>query len=230
MAVICIAGTQAGVGKTAVAEMLLAHLPGWSAARVRVADEMTEADAALLGDAPHRLLSAEAAGADGDARRLHAAGARQAQVLLAQPRGLEDGLAAMLSGTAAGADLLVEGNAFLWARQADVAVMVIGPGPSGSGVGRVRASARELLGKIAIWAWNARAGTDMSGFFEFPLALARMGFKGAVSNRSEFHHVNPLDAAHAGNAPFIAAVGQALERCRARRESDDFLRRAGFGA
>ncbi|MBE3134484.1 MAG: hypothetical protein IMZ55_13510, partial [Acidobacteria bacterium] len=177
MATICIAGTSAGIGKTAVAEIVLARLPGWHAARVRVADEMTPADAALLADAPHRLLSPASAGEDAEGRRLAAASAQEVQVLLAQPRGLQEGLQAMRARVPAGANLLVEGNAYLWALEADVSVMVIGPGPSGKTIGRVRPSARELFPKIAIWAWNTRRESDMAGFFEFPLALARMGFK-----------------------------------------------------
>jgi hypothetical protein len=228
MATICIAGTSAGIGKTAVAEMVLARLPGWHAARVRVADEMTGADAAVLADAPHRLLSPASAGEDAEARRLAAAGAQEVQVLLAQPRGLQEGLRAMLARVPAGANLLVEGNAYLWAREADVSVMVIGPGPSGKAIGRVRPSTRELFAKVAIWAWNTRSESDMAGFFDFPLALARMGFKEAVSNRAEYHHMNPLDASHGGNGPFIDAILRMLERRQVRRDSDDFLRRAGF--
>ena len=44
MAIVCIAGTSAGIGKTAVAEFLLTRLPGWHAARVRVAEELDAAD------------------------------------------------------------------------------------------------------------------------------------------------------------------------------------------
>jgi len=195
---------------------------------VRVADEMAPADEALLADAAHRLLSPASAAEDAEARRLAAAGAQGVQVLLAQPRGLQEGLRAMLARVPAGANLLVEGNAYLWAGEADVSVMVIGAGPSGSGLARVRASVRELFPKIAIWAWNTQCESDMAGFFEFPLALARMGFKAAVSNRSEYHHINPRESSHGGNGPFIDAVVNALERRQVRRDSDDFLRRAGF--
>jgi hypothetical protein len=228
MAVICIAGVAAGIGKTAVAEFLLARLAGWHVARVRVADEMTDADTALLADAPHRLLSAAQVGADAEGRRFLAAGAGQTHVLLAQPRGLAEGLRALRALVPANANLLVEGNAYLWARQADLAVMVIGPGPSGKGLARVRASVREIFKKIDIWAWNTRRDPLAEGFFDFPMDLGRMGLGAGISNRADYHHVNPRDQAHAGNGPFAQAVRAALERKRWRAGSDEFLRKAGF--
>ena len=228
MAIICLAGTAPGIGKTAVAELILARLPGWHAARVRVADEVTGADAALLADADYRILSAETAAKDAEGRRLLAAGAHGATVLLAQPRGLAEGMKAMLRQVPDGAHLLVEGNAYLWAHDADVSLMVIGPGPSGKGMARAKASVRELFRKIHIWVWNARTDPKAEGFFEFPMALAKMGFKETVSNKADYHHANPLEAGHSGNAPFADAVVQALERSHWRPESDEFLRRAGF--
>jgi hypothetical protein len=228
MAVVCIAGTSPGIGKTSVAELLLARLPGWHVARVRVADEVAEGDAALLADADYRLLSAEAAANDVEGRRLLAAGARGATVLLAQPRGLADGLKAMLAKAPPGAHLLVEGNGYLWARQADVSIMVIGPGPSGKGMARARPSVRELFRKVNIWVWNSRTDPKAEGFFEFPQALAEMGFTETVSNNADYHHVNPYRAGDSGNEPFASAVVHALERGHWQPGSDEFLRRAGF--
>ena len=228
MAVVCIAGTSQGIGKTAVAELLLSHLPGWSVARVRVADEISPSDAAILGDMGNMLVPAAAVEADAEMARLLASGAREAAILLAQPRELADGLRAMFGRLPHEANVLVEGNAYLWAAAADVTVMVIGPGPSGKGLGRVRQSARELFGKVSIWAWNTRAESGDEGFFDFPLDLARMGFRETVSNRADYHHVNPRDGGHSGNAPFVEAVRQRLERSQWRRGSDEFLRRVGF--
>lgn len=228
MAVVCIAGTSPGIGKTSVAELLLARLPGWHAARVRVADEIAEGNAALVADADYRLLSGGAAAGDAEGRRLLAAGAHGATVLLAQPRGLAEGLKAMLATVPAGAHLLVEGNGYLGALQADVSIMVIGPGPSGKGMARARLSVRELFRKVNIWVWNTRTDPTAEGFFEFPQALAEMGFTETVSNNADYHHVNPYKAADSGNAPFTDAVVQALERGHWRPGSDEFLRRVGF--
>lgn len=226
MATICIAGAAPGIGKTAVAEFLLSQLEGWFAARIRVGDEICDAEAALLGDAAYCLRAAEAG--DAEIERLRAAGARGATVLAAEPRGLEDGLKALLAALPQGANLLIEGNAFLWASDADVAIMVIGPGRSGRGLAPVRPSARELLGKVDLWAWNTREDPAAEGFFEFPQALARMGFTGAVSNRADYHHVNPRRGAHAGNRSFLEAVRERIDGPWWRRESDEFLRRIGF--
>jgi hypothetical protein len=228
MAVVCIAGTSAGIGKTAVAELLLAAFPGWHAARVRVADELSAADAARLGDAPHVLLPPSAAGDDPEAARLRAAGAPETSVLLAQPRGLAEGIDTLASCVPPEANLLVEGNAWLWARPADVSIMVLGAGPSGKGLVRVRTSVRELFKKIDIWAWNTRTDPAAEGFFDFPMSLAAMGFKEFLSNASDFHPVNPRDGARGGNAPFVTCVRQALERKRWRPGADAFLRKAGF--
>ena len=228
MAIVCIAGTSPGIGKTSVAELLLAHLPGWHAARVRVADEIAGADAALLADADFRLVSSAPAVLDAERERFLAAGAHGAAVLLARPRGLAEGLKAMLAHVPAGAHLLVEGNAYLWARDADVSIMVIGPGPSGKGMARAKNSVRELFRKVNIWVWNARTDPKAEGFFEFPMALAKMGFTETVSNKADYHHANPYKAGDSGNTPFTDAVVQALERSRWRPESDEFLRRAGF--
>jgi len=226
MAIICIAGAGPGIGKTAVAEFLLSQLEGWFAARVRVGDEVSDAEAALLGEAAYHLRAAEAG--DAEAERLRAAGARGTIVLVAEARGLEAGLKTLLASLPEGASLLVEGNAFLWASRADVAVMVIGPGRSGRGLAPVRPSARELFSKVDLWAWNTHEDPAAEGFFEFPQALARMGFAQAVSNRADYHHVNPCRGAHAGNREFLEAVRERIDGPWWRRESDEFLRRIGF--
>jgi hypothetical protein len=225
MAIVSIAGVARGIGKTAVAEFLLARLEGWHAARVRVADEIPETDAARIGDEGSRVvMDAD----DAEVRRLHDAGAVSTAVLLAEARGLEAGLDALLAALPRGANILVEGNAFLWARRADLAVMVIGPGPSGKGLAPVRPSTRELFGKIDLWTWNTRGDPAAEGFFEFPQALIRMGFQGGVTNRADFHHVNPVRSNDPANAEFFAAMHDRLRRLTVRRESDDFLRRIGF--
>jgi hypothetical protein len=228
MAIVCIAGTSAGIGKTAVVEFLLASIPGWHVARVRVADEVAPADAAAMGGDGYRIVSAPAKAADAELGRFLAAGARSAALLVAEPHGLEPGLKALLARFPPDANILVEGNAFLWGRDADACIMVIGPGPSGRGLARVRQSVRELFRKVHIWAWNTRADPNAEGFFEFPMDLAKMGFKETVSNAADYHHVHPRDAGHAGNQPFAEAVLRALERCRWRTGSDEFLRKAGF--
>jgi hypothetical protein len=228
MAVVCIAGTAAGIGKTAVAEFLLAQLPGWHAARVRVAEELGKDDVARLGDAPHRLVPAAQCREDAEIDRLRAAGTPDLSVLLAQPRGLAEGIDALTARLPSGANLLVEGNAYLWARPADVSIMVLGPGPSGKGLGRVRPSVRELFQKIDIWAWNTRGSPGDEGFFEFPMMLAGMGLGQIITNNADFHDVNPRQAGHAGNASFAACVQRTIERKKWRPESDEFLRKAGF--
>ncbi|HUX00427.1 MAG: hypothetical protein WBD63_01875 [Phycisphaerae bacterium] len=225
MAIVCIAGVARGIGKTAVAEFLLERLEGWHTARVRVADEIPEADAARIGD--ERFLLVPDAD-DAESRRLRAAGGACAAVLLAEARGLAAGLARLLESLPTGANLLVEGNAFLWARRADLAVMVIGPGPSGKGLAPVRSSTRELVAKIDLWTWNTRGNPAAEGFFDFPQALARTGIRGGVTNRSDFHHLNPVQGDDAANAEFLAAMHDRLQRLTVRRESDDFLRRIGF--
>ena len=228
MAIVCIAGISAGIGKTSVAEALLRARPGLSVARVRVAGEVGESDAALLADADHRIVTRTVADGDAEVSRLLAAGASAATVLLAQPRGLADGIKAMLARLPANADLLIEGNAYLWAGEADVAIMVLGPGPSGRGIGRVQPSVSELFGKIDIWAWNTRRDPSAEGFFDFPRELGRMGYARAITNRSDFLPINPLDASHEGVVALNDSLGRAMERRRWHRESDEFLRKVGF--
>jgi hypothetical protein len=229
MAVISIAGASPGVGKTALAEFLLSQLDGWFAARIRVGEEVPEHEAPLVGDAAYRLVAKpELLTADAEVERLRASGAAGAAVLLTEPRGLENGVQELLAWLPKKANLLVEGNAFLWTHRADVTILVLGPRPSGKGLGVVRPSARELFPKIDVWAWNTRGSPADEGFFEFPQALARMGFQGAVDNRADFHHVNPLRPAHEGNGDFLAAVRGRIEGPWWRQESDDFLRRLGF--
>jgi len=237
MAIVCIAGVARGIGKTAVAEFLLARLgeesaavqknrrATWHAARIRVADEIPQADAARIGDEGFLLVSECD---DAEVRRLRGAGAMSAAVLLAEPRGLEAGLDTLLTALPRGANILVEGNAFLWARRTDLAVMVIGPGPSGKGLAPVRPATRELFGKIDLWTWNTRGDPAAEGFFEFPQALVRMGFRGGVTNLADFHHVNPVRSDAPANAEFLAAMHDRLRCLTVRRESNAFLRRIGF--
>jgi hypothetical protein len=237
MAIVCIAGVGRGIGKTAVAEFLLARFreasaggaetrrAEWHTARVRVADEIPETDAARISDEGFLLISECD---DAETCHLRGAGATSAAILLVEPRGLEAGLDALLAALPQGANILVEGNAFLWARRADLAVMVIGPGPSGKGLAPVRPSTRELFGKIDLWTWNTRGDPVAEGFFEFPQALVRMGFRGGVTNRADFHHVNPCETGHEGNRAFLKAMRRHIDRIGIRRESDAFLRRIGF--
>jgi len=231
MAVISITGIAPGIGKTAVAELLLAHLTGWHVARVRVADEIPEAAADRLGDAGHALLlHPDETGSDAELDRLMAAGAASARVLLAEPRGLAHGIDALAGSVPQGENLLVEGNAYLWGTEADLAIMVIGPGRSGTGLARVRRSAREVFAKIGVWVWNTRTTPSEEGFFDFPQAMARMGFRDVVTNRADFHHVNPTQADDPGRPAFMQAVRDRLESDWVRRGSDEFLRRIGFKA
>jgi len=211
MAIVCIAGVAPGIGKTAVAEFLLPQLKGWAVARVRVADEMGEAGAALLAGDDFRVVSlCEPPGNDPEMARLMAAGTGAASLLLAEPRGLDAGLRALLATLAPGRNLLVEGNAFLWAREADLAVMVIGPGPSGKGLARARPSVREIFSRIHVWAWNTRTDPHTEGFFEFPQSLAQMGFRESVSNRVDFHLVRPHEAQDQDSAAFLDCVQDRL--------------------
>jgi hypothetical protein len=226
MAIVCIAGVAPGVGKTAVAGLLLAQLKGWPVARVRVADEIGPAEAALLAGVDYRVIRpSELPGEDPEVSRLLAAGAAATSILLAEPRGLDAGLKAMLAHMASAGNLLVEGNAFLWARQADVSVMVLGPGPSGKGLARVRPSVREIFPKIDIWAWNTRTDPHAEGFFEFPQTLARMGFRTSISNRADFHLVNPREADQQGNASFVDCVRDRLRQ----RQGPPPSRSANYG-
>jgi len=229
MATICIAGVAPGIGKTTVAEMLLGHLDGWHAARVRVADEIHDAHAPRLAEAGFALLRyPDETGPDAELARLVAAGAAQVRTLLAEPRGLAAGIEALADAVPAGGHLLIEGNAYLWAADADLAVMVLGPGPSGKGLVRVRPSVRELFGKIHVWVWSARTQVAEEGFFEFPQALARMGFASAVTNAADFHHVSPGRTDDAGHEAFLEAIRRRLEEAWVQRGSDQFLRRIGF--
>ena len=213
MAIVCIAGVAPGIGKTTVAELLLAQVRGWSVARVRVADEIGPAEAAMLAGEDYRLVrQSQVPAEEPEISRLLASGAAAACILLAEARGLDAGLRAMLAPMAPGHNLLVEGNAFLWAHDADIAVMVLGPGPSGKGLARVRPAVREIFPKVDIWAWNSRTDPHAEGFFEFPQALARMGLPATVSNRADFHLVNPREAGHQGNAAFLDCVRERLQR------------------
>jgi len=220
MPIVCVSGAGPEIGKTAVTAMLLAASPGAHAARVRVADEVAAADAALMAEKGYHLVSRDGTGPhDAEAEHLLAAGAKSVTVLLAEPRGLDAGLSAMMARLPRGADLIVEGNAYLWARDADLAIMVIGAGPSGKGLVRVRQSVREIFPKIDIWAWNTRTDPHGEGFFEFPMALARMGFHNAVSNASDYHDVNPLVEDYAGNEAFLDCVRVRLSKRNRNGES-----------
>jgi len=226
MPIVCVTGAGPGIGKTAVATMLLAASPGTHAARVRVADEVAAADAALVAETGYHVVARGEAGTqtapggraspgaagpyEAEVAQLLAAGAKSATVLLAEPRGLDAGLKAMLARLPRGADLIVEGNAYLWAGRADLAIMVIGAGPAGKGLVRVRQSVREIFPKIDIWAWNTRTDPHQEGFFDFPLALAKMGFHNTISNTADYHDVNPLTEEYPGNEAFLECVRERL--------------------
>jgi NAD(P)-dependent dehydrogenase (short-subunit alcohol dehydrogenase family) len=211
MPIVSVTGAGPGIGKTAVVEMLLQATHGAHAVRVRVAEEIGKAHAEVVSEAGFYFLpDEEASDHAAEIERLKNAGAAGVSVLLAMPHGLEAGLTVLTSRLPRGADLIVEGNGYLWARRADLAIMVIGAGPSGKGLVRVRQSVREIFPKIDIWTWNTRTDAHEEGFFEFPQALVRMGFTGTVSNAADFHDVKPHVANYAGNMAFIDCIRNRL--------------------
>ncbi len=228
MAVIALAGVAPGIGKTAIAEFLLARLDGWHAARVRIGSELGFEGEARCADAGYAVLTGADTAADPEAARLARAGAASVTLLLAEPRGLSAGVRRMLAARAPEANWLVEGNAFLWARAADLAVMVVGPGPEGRALPPVQPASRQLFPKVDVWVWNTRGNPTGEGFFDFPKRLTRRGGPPAFTSRADYHHADPTDPSHEGNAAFLEAVRTRLEGPWWKRESDAFLRRIGF--
>ncbi len=152
MKTICIAGTRSGAGKTAVAEMLLRSLKGWTAVKISVSHVRFEGGRKTLethglADRPFeivtRLRLLREPGSD--TARCLAAGARRVVWLRTKRRALRKAVRALLERLKSEGKLLVEGNSFALATKPDLTILVAPAGESS-----LKPSARAILPKTDI--------------------------------------------------------------------------------
>ncbi|MEW6009103.1 MAG: hypothetical protein AB1629_05685 [Candidatus Omnitrophota bacterium] len=149
MKIITVSGAASGVGKTALAEILLKNLRGWSAIKVTVlhkgacplnrdceACEKIDSKFSILSD--RRIIEKKGK----DTQRLKQAGAVDVFWLRAKPEGLKEGLAKLISRLKARRGLIIEGTSVLKYLNPDVAIFLMKKNSI------LKDSAKEVLKKI----------------------------------------------------------------------------------
>jgi molybdopterin-guanine dinucleotide biosynthesis protein len=160
MKTICIAGTASGVGKTAVAEMLLRSLEGWSAAKISVGHVATQHGRkvrethGLKGKPFEIVTSPDLLNQPGsDTARFLAAGARRVIWVRTQRRAIGAAVRELLRRLRPRENILVEGNSFARAARPAVTILV-----AAAGRREMKASARAILRMVDIVLLKAERG------------------------------------------------------------------------
>ena len=195
MKTICVAGTASGVGKTAVAEMLLRVLKGWTAAKVTP----LHAGPCPRGkpckcESPLGIVTRGAilAQPGTDTARYMAAGAKRVFWVCSPRRTMGSALRRMLRRLRPNENLLVEGNSFARAARPDVTILV-----AAAGRREMKASARAMLRKVDIVVLRADRGDTAQD-----VARAVKWWKARAKGRDIF----VVRAFRRGNAGFVRCV------------------------
>jgi len=110
-----------------------------------------------------------------DTSRLKNAGAQKVIWLLSYPETLKDGIKAALEHFDNDATVIVEGNSFLIAHEADLSVLVVRPGRTG-----LKESAKLIIDKIDIALVNVERGAPPAQLNEIKQWLEELGSKADV--------------------------------------------------
>ncbi len=131
MKIITVSGVHSGVGKTTVAEFLLAHLEGWSALKVTVIKDGPCPRKKPCGvcdkqETPFTIISApRIINQKGkDTRRMKAAGAKKVLWLKARSSGLERGLEKALGRFNGSEGIVIEGTSLLKYLKPDLGIFI----------------------------------------------------------------------------------------------------------
>ena len=216
MKTICVAGTQSGVGKTSLVEMLLRVLKGWprsnklergwSAAKISAGHAH---GGEPFGIVTRRSLIAEPGT---DTARFLAAGAKRVFWVWTMRNALKNAVTELMGRLRRGENLIVEGNSFARAARPDVTVMVAGVGRA-----EMKSSARAILRKVDIVVLRVDRDDTAQD-----VAQAVKWWK----DRAKVKDVFAVRSFQRGNAKFLRCVLKRLQQ--APNEKPGFSQKPGF--
>ena len=199
MRIISITGTASGVGKTTVARFLLQHLEDFSALKITTKHEgncprHSDCDVCETMKRPYTItidpLQINQAGKD--TALFKNAGARKVVWLQAHSEYLKTGIKEALTYFNKNDSLLVEGNSFLHAHDADIGILVTTPREA-----KIKRSTRQIVSKIDLAVINKYTDDNPDDVIKTQERLHQIGCHAPV------HIINLLQKDYTPNEVFL---------------------------
>ena len=199
MRIISITGTASGVGKTTVARFLLQHLEDFSALKITTKHEgncprHSDCDVCETMKRPYTItidpLQINQAGKD--TALFKNAGARKVVWLQAHSEYLKTGIKEALTYFNKNDSLLVEGNSFLHAHDADIGILVTTPREA-----KIKRSTRRIVSKIDLAVINKYTDDNLDDVIKTQERLHQIGCHAPV------HIINLLQEDYTPNEVFL---------------------------
>ena len=199
MRIISITGTASGVGKTTVARFLLQHLEDFSALKITTKHEgncprHSDCDVCETMKRPYTItidpLQINQAGKD--TALFKNAGARKVVWLQAHSEYLKTGIKEALTYFSKNDSLLVEGNSFLHAHDADIGILVTTPREA-----KIKRSTRQIVSKIDLAVINKYTDDNPDDVIKTQERLHQIGCHAPV------HIINLLQKDYTPNEVFL---------------------------
>lgn len=199
MRIISITGTASGVGKTTVARFLLQHLEDFSALKITTKHEgncprHSACDVCETMKRPYTItidpLQINQSGKD--TALFKNAGARKVVWLQAHSEYLKTGIEEALTYFNKNDSILVEGNSFLHAHDADIGILVATPRET-----KIKRSTRQIVSKIDLAVINKYTDDNPDDIIKTQERLRQIGCHAPV------HIINPLQENYTPNEVFL---------------------------
>lgn len=208
MQIISLTGTASGVGKTTVAQFLLKHLGGFSALKITTRHEgncprHSECDVCETMKHPYTVtvdpLQINQTGKD--TALFNNSGARKVVWLQAHSEHLKAGIEEALSCFGKNDSIIVEGNSFLHAHEADLSILVVTPRER-----KIKRSTVQILSQIDLVVINKYADDRESDITKARERLHQIGCYAPV------YIINPRDESFSPNRIFLKHIRETIEQ------------------
>lgn len=206
MRIISITGTASGVGKTAVVRFLLKNLEDFSALKITTKHEgncprHSDCDVCETMKRPYTITTElpQINQTGKDTALFKSAGARKVVWLQAHSEHLKRGIEEALTHFNKNDSVLIEGNSFLHAHDADISILVITPRET-----KIKRSTREIVSRIDLAVINIYADDNPDDILKTRERLHQIGCYAPV------HVVNPLQDNYTPNEVFLCHMKEML--------------------
>ncbi|BBO16063.1 conserved hypothetical protein [Candidatus Brocadia pituitae] len=206
MRIISITGTASGVGKTAVVRFLLKNLEDFSALKITTKHEgncprHSGCDVCETMKRPYTITTdpPQINQAGKDTALFKSAGARKVVWLQAHSEHLKRGIKEALTHFNKNDSVLIEGNSFLHAHDADISILVTTPRET-----KIKRSTREIVSRIDLAVINIYADDSPDDIMKTRERLHQIGCYAPV------HVVNPLQDDYTPNEVFLCHMKEML--------------------
>ena len=206
MRIISITGTASGIGKTTVARFLLQHLEDFSALKITTKHEgncprHSHCDVCETMKHPYTItidpLQINQSGKD--TALFKNAGARKVVWLQTHSEYLKTGIAEALTYFNNNDSVIVEGNSFLHAHDADLSILVTTPREA-----KIKRSTRQIVSKIDLAVINKYADDNTDDVMKTQERLHHIGCYAPV------HIINPLQENYTPNEVFLNHIKELI--------------------